>query len=202
VSLLDGPEPHGATPLTPEDGEGLLLNWVTTRADLNRVEQTNIEAAVRWAFVGRKPVSRVEDLLTSRFSDRLHKQMFGDVWTWAGKRRRRLTNIGVDPSDIAAQMKLVFDDAVYWHANDVFTPDELAVRIHHRLVCVHPYPNGNGRHTRLMADLYLHVAGRPRLTWGGGVPLGSPGVDRSRYIQALLAANVGDIEPLLTFATT
>lgn len=202
MSLFDGPEPDGATPLTLEEVEGLLLNWVTTRADLNRVEQTNIEAAVRWAFVSRKPVSRVEDLLTPRFSDRLHKKMFDDVWAWAGRSRRRLTNIGVDPSEIATLMKLAFDDAVYWHANDVFAPDELAVRIHHRLVCVHPYPNGNGRQTRLMADLYLHVTGRARLTWGGGVPLGSPGVDRSRYIQALLAANDGDIEPLLIFATT
>ncbi len=192
----------GATPLTPEDVEGLLPTWVTTRADLNRVEQTNIETAMTWAFIGRRPVSNVTALLTPRFSDRLHNKMFDDVWAWAGKRRRCLTNIGVDPSDIATQMKLAFDDAAFWHANDVFAPAELAVRIHHRLVCVHPYPNGNGRQTRLMADLYLHITGRVRLTWGGGVPLGSPGVDRSRYIQSLLTANDGDIKPLLTFATT
>jgi Fic-DOC domain mobile mystery protein B len=191
VSLVGG-DPTGATPLTPEDVEGLLPTWVTTRSDLNRVEQTNIETAILWAFVGRRPVSHVEDLLTPRFSDRLHHKMFGEVWAWAGKRRRRFTNIGVDPFEIATGMKNVFDDAAFWHANDVFAPAELAVRLHHRLVCVHPYPNGNGRHTRLMADLYLHVTGRPRLSWGGGVPLGSPGVDRSRYIQALL----------LVFATT
>lgn len=202
MSLLDGPESAGATPLTPEDLEGLLLTWVTTRADLNRVEQTNIETAILWAFLGRRPVSRVEDLLTPRFSDRLHQKMFDDVWEWAGKRRRRQTNIGVDPFEIATGMKNVFDDAIFWHVNDVCAPAELAVRIHHRLVCVHPYPNGNGRHTRLMADLYLHITGRARLTWGGGVPLGSPGVNRARYIEALLAANDGDMQPLLTFANT
>jgi Fic-DOC domain mobile mystery protein B len=138
VTLLGEPDPPGATPLTPEDVEGLLPTWVATRADLNQVEQANIEAAVRWAFVGRKPVSRVEDLLTPQFSDRVHRRMFGDVWTWAGKRRRRLTNIGVDPTEITTQMKLALDDALYWHANGVFEPAELAVRIHHRLVCVHP----------------------------------------------------------------
>jgi Fic-DOC domain mobile mystery protein B len=202
VTCLDGPNPFGATPLTPEDVEGLLPTWVATRADLNLAEQTNIEHAVRWAFVGRKPVSHVEDLLTPQFSDRLHKRMFDEVWAWAGKRRRRITDIGVDPTEIATLMKLALDDAVFWHANEVYPPDELAVRIHHRLVCVHPYPNGNGRQTRMMADLYLHVTGRPRLTWGGGVPIDAPGVDRSRYIRALLAANGGDIEPLLAFATT
>jgi Fic-DOC domain mobile mystery protein B len=202
VTLLNEPNPTGATPLTPEEVEGLLPTWVTTSADLNRVEQTNIETAIMWAFIGRRPVNNVIDLLTQRFSDRLHKKMFDEVWAWAGKRRRHLTNIGVDPSEIATHMKLAFDDAVFWHANDVFAPAEIAVRIHHRLVCVHPYPNGNGRQTRLMADIYLHISDRPRLTWGGGVPLGSPGVDRSRYIESLLAANNGDIEPLLVFATT
>ena len=202
MTRINAPDPPGATPLTPTDVEGLLPTWVATRADLNLVEQANIEAAVRWAFVGRTPVSRVEDLLTPQFSDRLHKQMFDNVWTWAGKRRRRLANIGVDPSEIMTQMKLALDDAIFWHANDVFAPNELAVRIHHRLVRVHPYPNGNGRQTRLLADLYLHVTDRPRLTWGGGAPLGSPGVDRSRYINALMTANAGDIEPLLAFATT
>lgn len=202
MTLFDEPDPPGATPLTPEDVEGLVPTWVTTRADLNLVEQTNIEAAVRWAFVGRKPVSRVEDLLTPQFSDRVHKRMFENVWTWAGKHRRRLTNIGVEPAEITTQMKLALDDAVFWHRNDVFAPNELAVRIHQRLVGVHPYPNGNGRQTRLLADLYLRVTDRPPLTWGGGAPLGSPGVDRSRYIHALLAANDGDIEPLLLFATT
>ena len=87
MTVFDGPDAPGATPLTPEDVEGLLPTWVTTRADLNLVEQTNIESAVRWAFVGRRPVSRVEDLLTSQFSDRVHKRMFDEVWAWAGKRR-------------------------------------------------------------------------------------------------------------------
>jgi Fic-DOC domain mobile mystery protein B len=202
VTLFGEPDPPGATPLTPDDVEGLLPTWVATRADLNQVEQANIESAVRWAFVARKPVGRVEGLLTPQFSDRVHTRMFGDVWAWAGSRRRQLTNIGVDPIHIAAEMKLTFDDAIYWHVNGVFEPVELAVRIHHRLVSVHPYPNGNGRQARLIADLYLHITGQRRLTWGGGAPLGSSTVDRSRYIDALRAADAGDIEPLVTFART
>ena len=202
MTLIDEPDPPGATPLTPEDVEGLLPTWVATHEDLNLAEQANIEAAVRWAFVGRKPVRGIEGLLTPHFSDRLHRRMFDDVWAWAGRRRHRLTNIGVDPSEITTQMKLALDDAIFWHIHHAFDSNELAVRIHHRLVCVHPYPNGNGRQTRLLADLYLHVTDQPRLTWGGGAPLGSPGVDRSLYIRALMAANDGDIKPLLLFATT
>ena len=200
--IFNEPDPPGATPLTPDDLDGLMPTWLSTRADLNLVEQTNIEAAVLWAFVGRKPVGSVGALLTPQFSDRLHKRMFRDVWTWAGTRRRLVTNIGVDPAQITNQMQLALDDAIFWHENGTFAPNELAVRIHHRLVCVHPYPNGNGRQTRLLADLYLHITNRPRLTWGGGAPLGSADVDRARYIDALLAANAGDIEPLVAFATT
>jgi Fic-DOC domain mobile mystery protein B len=191
-----------ANPTRPEQHRSPRTTWVATRADLNQVEQANIESAVRWAFVGRKPVGRVDRLLAPQFSDQVHKRMFGEVWAWAGTRRRRLTNIGVDPIQIAPEMKLAFDDALFWHVDEVFEPAELAVRLHHRLVSVHPYPNGNGRHTRLMADLYLHVTGERRLTWGGGSPLGSSTVDRSQYIDALQTADAGDIAPLLQFART
>ncbi len=202
VTFEGEPDAPGATPLTLDDLNGLIPNWVTTRAELNEVEQTNIEAATRWAFLGRKPMSTVPGLLTARFSDRLHRRMFGDVWSWAGQRRTQKANIGVDPPEIAVAMKLALDDAVYWHLHKVFAPDEIAVRIHHRLVSVHPYPNGNGRHTRLLADLYLHLTQQPRLTWGGGSPLNSAGLDRTRYIDTLVAATAGDIGPLVKFATS
>lgn len=196
--LRDVPD---STPLTPEDLEGLKLGWVTTWDELNLVETSNIERAVQWAYRGpRKPVSSVADLLTVTFSDRLHRQMFEDVWTWAGQRRQRQTNIGVEPAHITTQMKLAFDDGLYWHANETYEPTEIAVRIHHRLVSVHPYPNGNGRQTRMMADMYLHISGHPRLTWGGGEPLGSKTINRSEYIDALRAATNHDIEPLIAFA--
>lgn len=190
-----------STPLTPEDLEGLVLGWVATWDELNQAETNNIENAVEWAYYGRRsPVSNVSDLLTVTFSDRLHRRMFGDVWAWAGTRRQRQTNIGVEPAQIVTQMKLALDDARYWHAQATFDPIEIAVRLHHRLVCVHPYPNGNGRQTRMMADMYLHTTNHPRLSWGGGEPLSSKSINRTAYIDALRAATNHDLGPLLAFA--
>jgi Fic-DOC domain mobile mystery protein B len=203
VIALGGDDAPDATPLTPEDVEGLRPTWVSNRTQLNECEQQNIQAAMRWAFStrGRRPVKDVSDLLTIGFSDLLHRRMFGDVWTWAGARRRRMTNIGVDPADINVSMKLLFDDAQYWHDNGVFPPHEIAARIHHRLVCIHPYINGNGRQTRMMADLYLHLCKAPPLTWGGQAILTDAGPARARYIASLRTATAGDISDLLSFAT-
>ena len=203
MKALDEPDAPDSTPLTPEDVEGLIPTWVATRAELNECEQENIESAIRWAFSrrGHRAVSEVGALLTSDFSDRLHQRMFGDVWRWAGVRRKRQTNIGVAPGDIAVQMKLAFDDVRYWHEQATFERLEIAVRLHHRLVTIHPYPNGNGRQTRLMADLYLHLSGGRPLSWGGGIHLGGTGPDRARYIDALRVADAGDLSALLAFAT-
>jgi Fic-DOC domain mobile mystery protein B len=200
--MLGEPDAPGATPLTPEDFEGLLPTWVATRADLNICEHANIEDALRWAFArrGRRAVSTVGELLTSEFSDRLHQKMFCDVWTWGGQRRRTMTNIGVDPFEIGVQLRLALDDALFWHEHATFPPSEIAVRLHHRLVCVHPYPNGNGRQTRLMADIYLHLAEAPPFTWGGST-LDAPTEARARYIASLRLATAGDISELLAFAT-
>lgn len=126
--------------------------------------------------------------------------MFCDVWTWAGQQRKRETNIGVDPAQIAERVKVVLDDAAYWHAHGTYPAEEAAVRLHHRLVAIHPFPNGNGRCTRLIADLYLRSVGADRLGWGGS-DLATEGDLRSDYLEALRAADAGDYEPLLLFAT-
>jgi Fic-DOC domain mobile mystery protein B len=199
--FLFEPEPDGATPLNPDDAEGLKPTWIATREELNQAEMANITQAVIWAYVGRRPVATVEDLLTISFSDLLHKKMFADVWTWAGTHRRSQTNIGVEPYLIVPQMKLALDDALFWHDRQTYPPTEIAVRLHHRLVVVHPYPNGNGRHTRMMADLYLYVVGLQRLSWGGESLVGHSAA-RRKYIAAVVAANGHDIAPLLEFATS
>jgi Fic-DOC domain mobile mystery protein B len=196
---LEGTDPADSTPLAEDDFDGLRPTYITTRNDLNVAEQANIEAAARWAFRPR-PVATVEQLLTVTFADGLHRRMFGDVWKWAGKRRQRATNIGVDVHQIVTEMKQLFDDTLYWHNQETFLPHEVAVRLHHRLVSVHPYRNGNGRHSRLMGDLYLHVTRQPPLGWSAGQPLGLEGATRRSYISALRAADTGDISPLLKFA--
>jgi Fic-DOC domain mobile mystery protein B len=199
VAGLTEPVP-GATPLDENDLAGLVPTWVTTRSDLDALENAGVQRAMLWVFSPRVRYT-IEDLLTAAFADRLHKRMFGMVWQWAGQRRQRVTNIGVEPYQITTKLRDVFDDAAYWHTNTAggFTPVELAARLHHRLVEVHPYTNGNGRHSRLMADAYLHRRGLAQLGWGG-LDLNSPTRSRARYIETLRAADAGNYAPLIEFA--
>ena len=199
--MADLTEPvPGATPLDEGDLAGLIPTWVTTRADLDAVENEGIQRAVLWVFSPRVRYE-VDDVLTAAFADRLHARMFGKVWRWAGKRRQRVTNIGVEPYQITTKLRDVFDDATYWHthADAGFTPVEVAARLQHRLVAVHPYPNGNGRHSRLMADAYLRGCRLPPLGWGG-LDLNAATESRARYIETLRAADAGDYGPLIEFA--
>lgn len=187
-------EPDDATPLAPEEREGLKPSWITTRADLNLAEQDNIDAGVAWAFKQSR-----RDMLTARFALDLHKRMFGEVWSWAGRYRTTERNIGIDPYRVGLETEALFADARYWTENEVFAPDEIAVRLHHRLVFVHPFPNGNGRHARQMADLLARRLGRTAFSWGGGT-LSDIGELRSAYVKALREADRHDYAALLTFA--
>jgi Fic-DOC domain mobile mystery protein B len=196
-----GAEPDGATPLDDEDLADLLPAFVATRGDLNVVEFDNIAKAMPWAL-NRARRRGAEGVLDYSFLFLLHRRMFEDVWRWAGTQRRRGTNIGVDPAQIAERTKQALDDATWWHTNDTFTVDERAVRIHHRLVTVHPFPNGNGRCTRLVADLYLTATGHPIFTWGAGERLDEDSGTRRRYLDALHAADRDDYGPLVVFART
>jgi Fic-DOC domain mobile mystery protein B len=193
-----GPKPSGATPIEPEDLEGLIPDFVATRADLNLVEFENIAKAIPWAHqeAQRRGPGGVLDYW---FMMSLHRRMFEDVWKWAGTSRQRVTNIGVEPSQIITQARLLFDDAAYWHESGVYDIDELAVRIHARLVSVQPFANGNGRCTRMMADLYRVSIGTEPLLWSRG--LDGDGATRETYIAALLTAlNTHDHTELIRFA--
>lgn len=187
-------EAEDATPLEPDERDGLLQSWITTRADLNVAEQDNIDAGAAWAFRQRR-----RDTATVDFAMTLHKRMFGNVWNWAGIYRQTERNIGIDPARVAQEMAQLFDDVRYWVGHETYLPDEIAVRLHHRLVFVHPFPNGNGRHARMMADLLIRRLGGPPFTWGGG-SLADIGELRKSYIAALREADCHNIEPLLEFA--
>ena len=180
-----------------DERERLLQSWITSRADLNVAEQANIIDGAAWARRrrGRKPA----DMLTADFAIMLHGQMFGDVWKWAGTYRTTARNIGVDAHRIGMDVAQLMDDVRYWVDNKTYPPDEIAVRLHHRLVAIHPFPNGNGRHSRLMADLLIERLGGASFSWGGG-GLADTGELRRRYVQALRAADNHDISPLLAFA--
>lgn len=199
TNRLPSSNTQNAIPLSDEDLSGLIPKFVATRDDLNLAEQNNIESATLWAFRSRRIISPKE-MLTPTFSDEIHRRMFGDVWRWAGQHRVRQTNIGVEIYEISTEMRNLFDDARYWVEHSTYPSDELAVRLHHRLVKVHPYINGNGRHSRFMADLYLHAIDEPRLTWGRHRDIDTDHEIRRAYIAGLQAADAGNINPLLDFA--
>jgi|SRR5579859_434329 len=191
--LIDAEE-DGATPLTAEERDALIPSYVTLRREVNEVEQIGINDADAWAF------SRRRDVLEEAFLCQLHKRMFGEVWKWAGEFRTTPRDIGVEPWDIAPQLRILLNDARAWIEYGAFPLDEIAVRFSHRLVWIHPFPNGNGRHSRLAGDLMAVQLGRPRLTWGSGGDLIAADVLRKTYIAALKSADGEVIDPLLAFA--
>jgi Fic-DOC domain mobile mystery protein B len=197
TTLNWGGEPSGATPLGPDETDLLIPTDVATRADLNAVERDNILSARLWAF-SRRGIVDADTLLQTTTLDAIHRRMFGNVWKWAGKRRTRDTNIGSDPAEIVMRLKDVLDDARYWHDHNTFDRIETAVRIHHRIVQVHPYVNGNGRHARFVADLYLHVNGEDTLPWRPDES--DTSVGRATYISALQLADRGDYAALIAYA--
>jgi Fic-DOC domain mobile mystery protein B len=190
-------EPDDATPLEPEEREGILQSWITHRRDLNEAEQENILEGAAWAR-GRR-ARRPADMLSVKFAQELHEHMFGDVWSWAGAFRQTDRNIGIEAYRIGADVAALVDDVKYWVEHGTHPPDEIAIRLHHRLVAIHPFPNGNGRHARMMADLLIERLGGQPFSWGGG-SLADVGDLCTAYVTALRAADDHDVGPLLAFA--
>ncbi len=184
-----------ATPLTPEERLDLKLSYVTLRRELNEAEALNVLAGERWAF------SRKRDARDEVFLRRLHQRLFGDVWRWAGKYRTSARNLGVDHWAIEVAMRQALDDVRYWVERKTYPPDEIAARFHHKLVAIHPFPNGNGRWSRLAADLLAIQLGRERFTWGRD-SINAASETRQTYVHALKAADAGDMTLLLAFART
>ena len=191
-SLFD-PGDDAATPLEPDERRQLMLTYITTRAQLNEAEQIGITEADEWAF------KRKRDVLDEKFLLNLHKRMFGKVWKWAGSFRATERNIGVEVYRIGAELHTLLGDVRFWIANNTFPPDEIAVRFHHRLVWIHPFANGNGRHARMAADLLAITLGHPRFTWGSA-SLVEAAATRAQYVAALKTADAHNIAPLLEFA--
>jgi len=188
-------EPDGATPLDPDELEGLKFKHVKTRGELDELEQVNIEQGLLWLARARP-----KDVLSEEFIRKLHKQLLGDVWSWAGTFRQTEKNIGIDPIQIAVELRVLLDDARYWADNETYAPLEAAARFHHRLVQIHCFPNGNGRHARIMTDIYLQECfDHPLIDWAAGQDLLKDNARRDSYIAALRAADAGNHDPLLQF---
>ena len=200
ADLAGGAE--GQTPLDDDELRGLRLTYVATRGELNAAEQANIVAGRTWA-TGR--VRTIDHILDDGFLRRLHREMFGQVWTWAGKYRKRNPNIGIDWQRIGETVRNLCEDAKLWcaAAATAAAQDASAVEFHQRLVLIHPFVNGNGRHARLCADLLIREMGGQAFTWGGGggvMPTADGDPVRTAYLDALRHADRGDLQPLVAFA--
>lgn len=181
------------TPLEAEEREQLIPSYITLRRELNEAEQINIADAAKWL------ASRKRDVLDEKFLRILHTRMFGQVWKWAGDYRKTPRNIGVEAWRIPMDVAQAIDDAKFWVANGTYSPDEIAVRFSHRLVAIHPFPNGNGRFSRMVGDLLAVQLGQPRFSWGSA-NLVDPNETRQAYVTALRAADAHDFDALIAFA--
>jgi Fic-DOC domain mobile mystery protein B len=188
---------EGQTPIDEDEKEGLLIKSITTRSELDEFEQLNIEKAIQWT-IGKKWGK--DYILTEVFIKELHRRMFNEVWSWAGTFRKTNKNIGVDKHQISISLKQLLDDCLFWLSNKIYTEDEIAIGFKHKLVKIHCFPNGNGRHSRLMADIIIsQIFERPVYKWGK-TNLNRKGEARSNYLTAIRAADNGNINPLIIFA--
>jgi len=188
---------EGQTPLDEDEKEGLLLKTISSRGELDEFEQANIQDAIEWSI--KSKISR-EQLLSEDFILLIHKKMFGTVWEWAGTKRRTNKNIGVDKTQISVELRKLIDDCKFWIDNNTYNPEEIAIRFSHRLVKIHVFPNGNGRHSRLIADILISkVFNNPVFTWGH-IDLTKKGTVRKEYLDAIYKADSNDYRPLIEFA--
>lgn len=190
---------EGQTPLDEDEKEGLLIKTISTRGELDEFEQANIQQAIEWTMKNKFTVG---EILSYDFILLVHKKMFDEVWEWAGSKRKTNKNIGVDKYQISTELKILFEDCAYRIDKKSYNPDEIAIRFSHRLVKIHVFPNGNGRHSRLIADILISnpfnksvfTWGRSDLSKGGGV--------RKKYLDAIHNADKGLLQPLIEFART
>lgn len=188
---------EGQTPLDEDEKEGLLVRTISTKGELDEFEQLNIQSAIEWSL---KTKVDKKQLLTEDFLILAHKKMFGEVWAWAGTKRKSNKNIGVDKTQISIEIRKLIDDCNFWIDHQSFTDEEIAIRFSHRLVKIHLFPNGNGRHSRLIADIMISkLFNKPVFSWGHS-DLSKKNPIRKEYLDAIYKADNDDYKPLIEFA--
>ncbi|HEC43690.1 MAG TPA: mobile mystery protein B [Bacteroides sp.] len=188
---------YGQTPISEEEKDGILIKTISTRKELDEFEQHNIESAFEWTISKKFSLDRI---LTIEFIMEVHKRMFNKTWEWAGKFRNTNKNIGIDKLQISTSLITLLDDCRYWIDNETYSHDEIAIRFKFRLVKIHPFPNGNGRHSRLCADILIsNVFNEDVFTWGG-LDLVKPGESRKKYIDNIHNAEQMEMKSLIAFA--
>jgi len=187
----------GQTPLDEEEKEGIKIKSITTQGELDEFEQLNIEKAIEWTIHANLKAERI---LTEKFIKYLHKKMYHEVWKWAGEFRKTNKNIGINWTQIGVELKTLIDDTKYWVENKTFSPEEIAIRFKHSIVAIHCFPNGNGRHSRLMADIIIESIFENEIFSWHKSNMVKANETRKAYIKALREADSGNIEPLMKFA--
>lgn len=187
----------GQTPLDEDEKEGLKIRTISSRGELDEFEQSNIQQAIEWTIKNKFIKDQV---FTENFILLVQKKMFSEVWDWAGTKRKSNKNIGVDKYQISIEIKNLLEDCKFWMDHNTYNADEIAIRYSHRLVKIHVFPNGNGRHSRLMADILIsNLFDRPVFSWGRS-DLTKSGDIRREYLNAIYEADKGNIQPLINFA--
>ncbi len=187
---------EGQTPIDEDEKRGLKIKSISTMSDLDAFEQQNIEDAMQWVHGRSFKSDQVVDI---DFILKVHQRMFKNVWKWAGEFRQSDKNIGVPYYEIRQHLRTLVDDCKFWIEHETYTPEEIAIRFKHRLVSIHLFANGNGRHSRLMGDILLKALDSEQsFTWGG--KSFRQGDDRVAYIGALRKADAGNMEPLIKFS--
>lgn len=184
----------GATPLDHDQIIGIKLSHLTTMGELDEVEDLNIQKGLEWLYR-----QKTGEYLSKEFLCKLHEKLFGDVWKWAGKFRTVDVNISKHRSyDVGPQLLNFFEDLKLWISSGKMSWDEIAAETHHRLVSIHPFPNGNGRTTRIFTEYLLKRNGQPVPSWKASLA-GDPALRRKTYIKALQSADTGDFKELVLF---
>lgn len=189
---------EGQTPIDEDEKMDLKIRSISLKSELDEWEQLNIEEAIKWSLKIKK---NIDEIISEDFVRDLHQRMYGNVWKWAGNFRKTNKNIGVDKFMIGIELRKLCDDFKYWHYNDVFSVDERVIRFKHRIVSIHCFPNGNGRHSRLIADIIVNrLYGMSVFTWGHTGDLTNNSEVRHKYLLSLKEADKGNFEPLIAFA--
>lgn len=188
---------EGQTPLDEEELQGLKILSITTRGELDEMEQNNIEEALMW-LLGKKLNS--DQILNEEFICTLHKKMYGNIWTWAGEFRKTNKNIGIQFYMIPTELRKLLEDTKYWLDNKTYSPEEIAIRFKHKIVSIHCFANGNGRHSRLMADIIIDKVFKQSIFTWGTENLSSENDARHNYLRAVKLADIHDYSNLLQFA--
>lgn len=185
------------TPLNEDEKDGLRIKSITTQGELDEFEQLNIEKAVEWTIHSNLKSERI---LSEKFIKNLHKKMYNDVWKWAGNFRKTDKNIGINWPQVGIEIRYLIDDTKYWIENETYSPEEIAIRFKHRIVAIHCFPNGNGRHSRMMADIIMESIFKKDIFSWHKSNMVKANITRKKYISALREADKGNIIPLIEFA--